>query len=108
MDESDEIRKAIRARIKQASPPKIQPAIRFSTALSIIATLFIIIAAGYWILTGDSCKIKGNISRDKSKIYYMPGHSRYSQVKVSPKNGEQWFCSEQEAIKAGWQTAPYR
>jgi hypothetical protein len=47
------------------------------------------------------CPIKGNIS-SKGKIYHMPWSRDYGRTKISPAKGERWFCSEQEAIDAGW------
>ena len=50
----------------------------------------------------SDCEIKGNISRDGKKIYHLPGGKYYSQTKISTDKGEQWFCTEEEAKKAGW------
>ena len=56
----------------------------------------------------DGCPIKGNISRDGKQIYHTPWGSRwYSRTKVSVDDGERWFCTEGEAIAAGWR-APRR
>ena len=49
----------------------------------------------------NGCPIKGNISRN-GKIYHAPWSPWYSRTKVSLEKGERWFCSEAEAIKAGW------
>ncbi len=47
-----------------------------------------------------SCKIKGN---DRNgKIYYMPECGVYDNVTVQLYLGDRWFCSEKEAIKAGF------
>ena len=48
-----------------------------------------------------SCRIKGNIGRS-GRIYHMPGGSNYSQIKINIRKGEKWFCSESEAVAAGW------
>nr|WP_244914928.1 thermonuclease family protein [Rhizobium sullae] len=53
----------------------------------------------------DGCPIKGNIS-DNGHIYHAPWSPWYVRTKVSTKNGERWFCSEKEAVQAGWR-APY-
>ena len=53
---------------------------------------------------GD-CNIKGNISRSGERIYHVPGQKYYSKTKISPGKGERWFCSEQEARRAGWRKA---
>jgi micrococcal nuclease len=49
------------------------------------------------------CSIKGNISlQNYQKIYVVEGCSNYSQTKIDPTIGEQYFCSEKEAQKAGF------
>lgn len=50
------------------------------------------------------CLIKGNVSQDKpgNKIYHFPGCSAYEQIKVERSWGDDWFCSESEAEKAGF------
>lgn len=49
----------------------------------------------------DGCPIKGNISRS-GRIYHAPWSPWYSRTKISPEKGERWFCSEDEAVAAGW------
>lgn len=53
------------------------------------------------------CLIKGNISRadNDQKTYHFPGCSGYQQVMVEKDLGEDWFCSEKEAEKAGYTKA---
>lgn len=52
------------------------------------------------------CIIKGNISINSgAKYYHVPGMENYETTVISPKYGEQWFCSESEARAAGWQKA---
>lgn len=51
-----------------------------------------------------SCPIKGNISSG-GKIYHMPGQDDYLVTKINKSNGERWFCSEAEAVNAGWRRA---
>lgn len=53
----------------------------------------------------SGCPIKGNISKG-GKIYHAPWSPWYAKTKVSASQGERWFCSEAEAIAAGWR-APY-
>ena len=55
----------------------------------------------------DGCPIKGNISKN-GRIYHAPWSPWYSRTKVSPKKGERWFCSEAEAVAAGWRTPAWR
>lgn len=49
----------------------------------------------------DGCPIKGNIS-DNGKIYHTPWSPWYSRTKIDLSKGERWFCSEADAIQAGW------
>ena len=52
------------------------------------------------------CLIKGNIDPSSyEKFYHLPNCSHYSQVKINLAFGEQWFCSEKEAINAGFKKA---
>ena len=51
----------------------------------------------------EECVIKGNISKNYTKDYFLPGCPNYKRVKVDPRKGEQWFCAEEEAEEAGWQ-----
>ncbi len=49
------------------------------------------------------CEIKGNISyRTGEKIYHVPGQQYYTRTQIDTSDGERWFCSEDEAIRAGW------
>jgi len=48
------------------------------------------------------CVIKGNISSSGEKIYHLPGQKYYNQTVINESAGELWFCSEQEAVSAGW------
>ncbi len=50
---------------------------------------------------GD-CTIKGNISRSGARIYHVPGGRWYDRTKIDPEKGERLFCSDAEAIDAGW------
>ncbi len=49
-----------------------------------------------------NCKIKGNISRSGTRIYHTPGSTYYGRTRITEGKGERWFCSEKEAIDAGW------
>ena len=46
--------------------------------------------------------IKGNISKDGSRIYHVPGGRYYERTRINRSKGERWFCSEAEARAAGW------
>ncbi|HEY8766410.1 MAG TPA: thermonuclease family protein [Dehalococcoidia bacterium] len=46
--------------------------------------------------------IKGNISSSAERIYHVPGQQFYNQTQIDEASGERWFCTEQEAMDAGW------
>lgn len=58
-------------------------------------------------VTGD-CPIKGNISSKGERIYHLPGSDAYGRTRIDKSKGEMWFCSEAEAVKAGWRPAGKR
>jgi len=49
----------------------------------------------------EGCAIKGNVTRN-GKIYHMPWSPWYAQIRIEPEKGKRWFCSEAEALAAGW------
>ncbi len=53
----------------------------------------------------SGCTIKGNISAKAEKIYHLPGCGSYDKTVVNLNAGEKWFCTENEAIAAGWRKA---
>jgi endonuclease YncB( thermonuclease family) len=48
------------------------------------------------------CAIKGNINRQGARIYHVPGSASYDDTVIDERQGERWFCSEEEARRAGW------
>jgi micrococcal nuclease len=58
--------------------------------------------AGGCVTPPAGCTIKGNISANGEKIYHVPGQKYYTQTVIEPEKGERWFCSEAEAVAAGW------
>ena len=56
-------------------------------------------------ITDSDCNIKGNINSEGEKIYHLPNCQSYSQTKIDENRGEKWFCSEEEALNAGWRKA---
>mgnify|MGYP001954994702 CR=1 FL=1 len=54
------------------------------------------------VLTCEDPKIKGNVNSKGEKIYHVPGGRSYEQTKA-----EQMFCTEEDAIKAGFRKAMY-
>ena len=52
--------------------------------------------------SGGRCNIKGNIGKNGTHIYHVPGGRYYDQTRISTSKGERWFCTEGEARAAGW------
>ncbi len=53
------------------------------------------------------CLVKGNINRKGERIYHVPSSRWYDRTKIDLSKGERWFCTEEDAQKAGWR-APKR
>ena len=51
--------------------------------------------------------IKGNISSSGERIYHVPGQRYYDKTLIHLSKGERWFCTEQEALAAGWRKAKF-
>jgi hypothetical protein len=51
------------------------------------------------------CSIKGNINAKGQKIYHTTASGSYDRVQIDEKAGERYFCTEQEALAAGWRAA---
>ena len=53
-----------------------------------------------------ACAIKGNISPNTGeRIYHRPGQRDYAKTGINERKGERWFCSERDAVAAGWRAA---
>lgn len=52
----------------------------------------------------DGCPIKGRITGG-ARIYVLPWSPDYERGRIQKARGERWFCSEQEAVAAGWKPA---
>jgi len=52
----------------------------------------------------SGCAIKGNISK-KGHIYHVPWSTWYDKVVIDESKGERWFCTEADALAAGWRAA---
>lgn len=50
------------------------------------------------------CAIKGNVS-SSGHVYHTPWSPWYEKVRINTAKGERWFCSEDEAAKAGFRPA---
>lgn len=51
------------------------------------------------------CVIKGNLSQSGERVYHLPWQQAYEKTRISTAKGERWFCSEEEALNAGWRRA---
>ena len=49
--------------------------------------------------------VKGNISSSGEKIYHVPEGASYDRVKIDEDAGEAFFCSEEDAVAAGFRKA---
>ena len=58
-----------------------------------------------WVVVAEAapngCAIKGNISA-AGQIYHMPWSPWYEKIAMASGKGKRWFCSEAEAVAAGW------
>lgn len=52
------------------------------------------------------CAIKGNVT-SSGRIYHMPWSPWYAKVRMDGDRGKRWFCSEAEAVAAGWRPAGF-
>jgi len=54
--------------------------------------------------SNPDCTIKGN-NRSGKKTYLLPDCSNYDQTIIDESYGDQWFCTEKEAIAGGFTKA---
>lgn len=51
----------------------------------------------------QGCPIKGKErARSQDKVYILPWSAGYDSYRVATRRGDRWFCSEEEALAAGW------
>jgi hypothetical protein len=102
-----ESKEAIKARLRKEITPQLLKKQYKKKYPVITATLLstTAVALFLWIWKKEACDIKGNISETGVRLYHKPNDPHYDSVKITPYDGEQWFCSEKEAIKAGWESA---
>ncbi len=48
------------------------------------------------------CLIKGDIAKSGEHTFHMPGGRDYENTLINTETGERWFCTEAEAMAAGW------
>ena len=49
----------------------------------------------------DGCPIKGRVAGGE-RVYVLPWAPDYERGRIQKAKGERWFCSEAEAVSAGW------
>lgn len=53
--------------------------------------------------SNSKCLVKGNFDPDRqTKIYFIQGCTGYDSLAINLAQKDQWFCSEAEAVKAGF------
>jgi endonuclease YncB( thermonuclease family) len=57
-------------------------------------------------IDNPKCVIKGNLDKNSdARLYYLPNCVQYKFTIVEKDLGEDWFCSEKEALAAGFSKA---
>jgi hypothetical protein len=108
--------KASRARNLPYAVPRRRRFMPFS--MSVVSSLILFLAAlfyfsrpyfpqlqGFVSKTSEGCAIKGNISTSGERIYHLPFNAYYADTHIDLSRDERWFCSESEALRAGWRPA---
>jgi len=55
-----------------------------------------------WISDNRGCSIKGDIETDGARVFHLPSDRSFESVRIQTGKGERWFCSQEEALDAGW------
>ena len=83
--------------------------LRHSPALAAAAQTAQQEKAGLWSECASEpkagCLIKGNLDRMDKRWYHLPSFRHYEQTTINLEHGDQWFCTEEEAIEAGFERA---
>lgn len=81
----------LRIRLLTPPPATIEPALAPTATLPTVTP------------NATAClQVKANIDAHGRKLYHLPSMPNYAQVKVDESKGERIFCTEQDAINAGW------
>ena len=94
-------------RVPSPTPPVFRPVLP-PTFTTVVTYLPVEICRTDRILRDPphpDCTIKGALSPDGSRYFYVPGDRLYAAVAVDPARGERWFATAAEAIGAGWRPA---
>ena len=85
-----------------ASGIEITGSIRFSNDMIIDGKIEgEIISEKGRVTIGENAMIKGNVTAN-GRIYHLPWSPWYNRIRMDGTKGKRWFCSEKEAIAAGW------
>jgi endonuclease YncB( thermonuclease family) len=52
------------------------------------------------------CEVKGTIDSQSRHVFYLPSDKGYEKIEIDPSKGERMFCSDDEALLAGWKRFP--
>lgn len=52
------------------------------------------------------CEVKGTINHREERVFYLPSDKGYDEITIDPAKGERMFCSDDEALLAGWKRFP--
>jgi hypothetical protein len=76
--------------------------LKFGNGFWVIVGLVFIVGWYYFFHNNQKCIIKGNISKNGTKIFHVPGDKYYDKVKIEPEKGEKYFCNLEEAEEDGF------
>jgi len=51
------------------------------------------------------CQVKGNLDKWDHRWYHLPDFRHYDQIVINLEESDRWFCTEAEAIEAGFKKA---
>ena len=90
----------VAARMKKAHRPRWLSIWYFLVLVTgAFCTALVLQKAGVF---STDCDIKGNITSSGERVYLVPGDAEYNTTAIRMQEGEKWFCSEFEAMFAGW------
>jgi len=52
------------------------------------------------------CVVKGTVTEEDQKLFLIPSDDDYHSREIDAARGERMFCSDDEAILAGWTRFP--
>jgi len=96
---------SLRRRLRLPSMPTISTIVLLLAGVLYLGRHYVPQLHGLFSRTSESCDIKGNISTSGERIYHLPTDRYYDATGIAQSRGERWFCSESEAIAAGWRRA---